>query len=165
MLKYLILSVLLTMRAPSFSQENSTTHCSPMEKEDLITFYLYCGNDHLSEKNFRAALENFEKATRINNQLEDSVAYGLFISFGKIVAFDNLGMRSKCQQELGALFIACFEALADLELSQTQEPFDPDDLDFMEDMRELASLAPTLGVRLILYKIVDTMHEQIPNCY
>jgi hypothetical protein len=159
MLKLAITSIFLGATLFSFSTEN-TSFFSEIKSDANDPFYQYIGfgSVNLFSGDYFAALENFNRA----ESFREGPIELFWVSFGKAIAYDSLGMGDRCNQAIGSLFLTIY-AFAD---EEDEESFEEED-DFTsqeatqawEFMRQLASLAPSPNVRNLLVQLINDMEE------
>ena len=153
MIKFALATILFTAATPVFATDLSQfSQTFQINDETLSLVYLGCGNTNLLASRYEMALEDFRKADSVRNRSDrfSDVQFGIL--FGKIIAYDNLGERSKCEQVIGNLFLLACE-YDDEEDSDAEE--DPNDALISAYMRKLASCAASQDVRDFLFALLD----------
>jgi len=125
--------------------------------------YAASGNLHLMLRDFESALEDYHKASICAEQSDQETAeiVEFFVLFGQIVAYDNLQLREKAEQSLGALILSLNE-------EDEEEEFDEEDdgewMEFRDEickmMLRMARLAPSDDIREILTSIIEEEWEE-----
>lgn len=82
--------------------------CSLSFSEEITTTYINQGNNNLLLGLPEKALEDFKKA----EENETSLFEHFLITYGKIIAYDQLGNREECERTIGIL---CLESAAQLD--------------------------------------------------
>lgn len=138
----LCLGLQLTCAADEKSKENWNLKEYLQQALDNPGFnYIGIGNFNLLLKDFKNALDAYNKAVTFIDSMSyyGPVAHFLIL-FGRIVAYDNLGMRQKAEEDIGRLILVGQEFLDD---------DDDDDEDEEEDgQEELCELMDTMMVKI-----------------
>src|SRR5271157_3426491 len=100
MLKLLFAATCLISGIAGFSEESQNS----AHEESLALVYIGRGNANLSAHEFSLAMEDFQKASALlKNQPSHPLEMDFLVSFGKVIASDNLGWLDECQNEMDSL--------------------------------------------------------------
>ncbi len=164
MFKWILPALFFGAGISCFSEEKiENVYEASLHNESLALVYVGRGNENLIYHRDAFALEDFTKASTLLEELNPrSIELDFLICFGKVIAYDNLGLRSECQNALASLFFI----IEDEEDDGTESDFLQDNLsqDYEEaDMllRQLANLAHSPKVRDLLLSLVDKMSEEV----
>lgn len=162
-MKAILFAICIGLISPSFSDETSNfSEKVEMHDDSLMLIYLACGNANLLSGDFESSIQDFQKASTLLTKTQEQYSELEFlVSFGKAIAYDNLGMVDQAKQAIGSLFILINES-EDIESNSiTGKPSSSDSQEAVEIMRKLASLASTSQIRDMLLLIVDEMSEEL----
>jgi len=158
MRKWMLATLCLTAPLACFSDvEDRVGEISPFQEDDTILLYTGYGLGKVLAEDYWGALEAFDNVFSLL-QGNDRPEIRFLASFGRVVAYDNLGMQDHCERAMGVLFISLFEA-ASLEEEGDLE-MDLEGKEFLQLLTDIASLAPTQQVRNILLELVEDMGEE-----
>jgi hypothetical protein len=133
------------------------------EEDDLCLDYYVSGCINLAFGDYLSALDDFNNASFSNVQ-EDPIE-DFFIHFGKIIAYDHLGLHEECQNTIQSL-----SRLMNEEEDESCESDKTEDLTTEEYLiwelwlgclRNLSEQAPTPHVRDYLFSLLDEMMEEL----
>lgn len=163
MMQLLVMVLLFGSCVPVVSEENiGLPNQIEICDELSVLVHIGYGNEHLLSHQYQAALDDFQKASSLIEQLNQEWAELKFlIYFGKTIAYDNLKMHDECKQSLGALFFLMY--VSEEEDSQEIHP-DPsinDSKAAIFFMSELAILSSSQQIRETLLHIVDEMSTEL----
>jgi len=163
-----ILLLCLGLQLTGFSDEKSKEglnlkECLQQVFDNPGFSYMGIGNLNLLLKDFKGALDAYNKAVTYIDPLSYYSPFANFlILFGRIVAYDNLGMRQKAEEDIGRLILLGQEFSDDDEDDEDED--DEEELCEMMDvlMTKIASLAISEDIRNFLLSIVaDDEDEDI----
>jgi hypothetical protein len=136
-----------------------------LHNESLALVCVGCGNESLLSCNYSRALDEFDKASSLLKKLEEPcLELDFLISFGKVIAYDNLGLKQECQNSLTSLFLILNEEEDinenyELDNSTNQLPEEYAEAD--QIMKKLALLAYSPNIRGLLLSLLDEMFENL----
>lgn len=156
--------LLLGTTASAFPKDFSQiSNVGERDDEQLAMIYVGYGNLYLLASEYSQALENFQKATDILENAKtfpsfpESEIY-LLTMFGRLVAYDNLGLRSQCEQTVGKLFLLASSYIEDDD-AESERPLSPEEKQAMGLLRKIAGLAPSTDIREFLLSLIDAIEE------
>lgn len=167
MLRFLSIMLLcLGLQLRCFSaekhQENwNLKECLQRVFDNPAFSYLGVGNLNILLKDFPAALDAYNKAMTYIDPLSYYSPFANFlILFGRIVAYDNLGMRQKAEEDIGRLILLAQEFPDDEDEEEDEEE---DEICEVIDvlMAKIASLAISEDIKNFLLSIIDEEDEDI----
>lgn len=158
MLKLLFAATCLLSGIAGFSEEPSNAG----NEESLSLVYIGRGNANLSARDFRLALDDFQKASiLLSNQPAHPVEMDFLVSFGKAIASDNLGLFEECENEIESLFYIVNRQEDRSGLNELPSfELDPEMTKADQMMTDLANLSPTPIIRDSLLEIINEMSEE-----
>jgi hypothetical protein len=163
MLRSMLVAVLLVMGVPCFSLELPQPPEGATLDETLAFSYVRCANDCLFHEQYERAIDAFKNALLASDQSKISAEILQFWSLiGKIIAYDCMGMRNWCLQSIGELTLlthAHFENDTDDADVVSDEGLSPEEVQQVELIRKLVSLAPSSDVRNLLFSLVKEMAD------
>lgn len=151
---------------PCFSEnESKTLNYAELSDENLAWSYVSCGIENLWTRQYLPALKDFERASTLLDGMENCLSEIHFLlSFGKVIAYDNLGWRKDCQQAAGSLFIIINGVEADDRIAnpETNDESSLQECEIgLKILRKLASLASSSDIRSSLVLIVNEMSKAL----
>ncbi|MBI2812305.1 MAG: hypothetical protein HYX67_15955 [Candidatus Melainabacteria bacterium] len=150
MFKIIVAAALLTgAGAPCFSQEINDIFADEVGLYGESAPFL-CGVSNLFSHDYELALEDFERSSSLTANASKAENQFLVL-FGKTIAYDNLNMRSHCEQAIGAMFILA---------ANTDDDDDDDSEDIKANeviqlMQKMALLTPSADIRKVLQSMVS----------
>lgn len=119
--------------------------------------YIGAGNLHVLLKDFDVALQDYNKAVTYIDPFEYYGAIANFwVLFGRIVAYDNLGMRQKAEEDIGRLILLTQEWADEDEDDDDDDEDDDEAYEFMTTlMTRIASLAVSEDIKNFLLSIIE----------
>lgn len=166
-MKLLVLSLFLSLGL--YSQAETTSAGLIEDSDPLEHLALDCigrGDAFLVFHQYTEALAEFNRVMPLLEDLGDkSDVIGFLASFGKIIAYDNLGMVKECKEAMGDLL---FIVIDEDNVDEIDDESISEDLrssksnsDSLVFLRNLASLAQTKTVRALLDRLIDQMIDEI----
>jgi hypothetical protein len=161
----IFLIILLGIGLPCLSLESQNSKEIHLKDEDLALIHFIYGIENLLSKNFILALEDFEKASLLLERLStDSLELDFLIDFGKIIAFDNLGLKNLCQKTMNSLVIILYKNGEDENFSMRRDETLPSLKEYEEAaevLKTLTLLAPSTNVREFLQSLIDELSSHL----
>jgi len=146
-----------------FSAEKFDRH-----DESLSLVYIGFGSASLKLQKFSSALDDFQKAFALLGKPEDHPPeLDALILFGKVIAYDNLGLKDDCLRWLADLkSITHLESeIESSELSYDYNDFSLEDyqdaIGTTSDLCHLASLACSKEIKQELFLVINKMFEHV----
>jgi hypothetical protein len=155
MLKSAFITLLLIVASPCFSgQVSEFDHEIKSQSKSLALSYINRGNENLLSGKYFSAVNDFQNASSLISKLEDCKFDLDFLShFGKVIAYDNLGLHEHCQSAMISLLLT-------VENRSESCAFESNETD---TYRALATLAPSLSIQTILFYLCDTIQSSLEN--
>jgi hypothetical protein len=129
----------------------------------LCTVHIAYGNIHLINHEFELALANFEKGGVILAQADQSFPeLEFFVSFGKVIAYDNLCLENETRTEIEKLL--CILQACGVDINETVDSVDSCSEEYnevTESLKNLAELVCTIEVRETLLTIINETSTQV----
>ncbi|MES2345834.1 MAG: hypothetical protein V4494_07855 [Chlamydiota bacterium] len=167
MLKSILIALLFVTTSPSFSEQIHIQVQVQVEEDDDLFFSHYInGYVSLVTKNYFFALDHFDKAFSCVHS-EDSLE-NLFVQFGRIIAYDNLGLQERCQNAIETL-----SRLMDDESEENDDDLESEETEdltleeyqawalWLHCLKNLSLQTPTPAVREFLLSLVKEMMQEL----
>ncbi|MDN3509344.1 MAG: hypothetical protein P0S93_04950 [Candidatus Neptunochlamydia sp.] len=136
--------------------------------ESLSLVYIGFGSKSLKLQKFSSALDDFQKASALLGKPEDHPPeLDVLILFGKVIAYDNLGLKDDCLRCLNDLksIINSENEVESPVLSYDYNDFSLEDyqeaIETTSDLCHLASLTCSKDVKEELFLVVNKMFEDV----
>ena len=144
------------------SKNPSVAADNPTHQENLALIHIGSANSKLLHYDPAPALEDLQRASLVLEKLNQPRELNFLITFGKVVAYDNLGLEEECYAAMTSLFYIFNQEKQELEESLVaREPTYDDYERAAELMRRLAIMAPSPNVRNFLLSFVYEMSEEL----
>jgi len=162
MFRGMIVALFLLVGVQGFSEEKT-----PFAWDSESVYYLGQGNLRLLWNEPWSALENFERASlsiQSLDPMEDTLEF--LVWYGRIIAYDILGLEDECRRAIGSLFLTIYSGYRDFE---EEDDDDEDCAPFascgkgLEILRKLAAKAPSEDVRGLLLDLLDDVEEGLAS--
>ena len=138
--------------------------------ESLSLIYIGFGSKSLKLHNFSSALDDFQKAAALLDNIKDHPPeLDILILFGKVIAYDNHGLKDECLTCLAKLksMINSENKTENPELFYDHKNFSLDEyqdtIEITSDLYHLASLSFSKEVKKELFLIVNEMSENVQD--
>lgn len=164
-MRLIMIAVLLAFVNNCFSVESaSTAQNNESHQESLAVIYIGCGNGNLLYQDYSSALEDFQRASSVLDKCDcHCPELDFLIAFGRVIAYDNLGLEDKCYATMTSL-LRIFNEEKNADDDFGSNGLEDESSEYYEEagelLRKLAGLASS-SVRNFLLSFVDEMSEEL----
>lgn len=169
MLKSILIALLFATTSFSFS-EQINIQVEIEDDDDLFFAHYINGYVNLATENYFFALDCFDKAS-LCVPSEDSLE-NFFVQFGRVIAYDNLGLQERCQNAIETL-----SRLMDDESEENDDDLESEETEdltleeyeawalWLHCLKTLSLQTPTPNVKEFLLSLVKEMMQELSTHY
>jgi hypothetical protein len=160
MSKLAMTSIFIGATVFGFSVENLPLSVEITSNEAAFVYeHVGTGCVHLLSHDYFSALESFSIAESYNDYSSELRAEMYFwISLGRAIAYDNLGMGDQCKQAIGSFFLAMYEAQDEVD-EEEDGLLSQEEIEAIELVKQIISLAKSPNIRGFLEEIFSDEEE------